>query len=63
MSDTIVGNPELEQSEDLPAPISLIDTGEKIRRTLPVLREMVGEGLVAMTDVETLHHTSSEGKY
>ena len=44
MSGTIVGNPELEQSEDLPAPISLIGAGEKIRRALPVLREMIGEG-------------------
>jgi PII-like signaling protein len=41
---------------------SLIDTEEKIRRALPALREMVSEGLVAMTDVEVLHHTSGEGK-
>jgi hypothetical protein len=46
----------------LPAPISLIDTEEKIRRALPALREMVSEGLTAMTDVEVLHHTSGEGK-
>jgi uncharacterized protein len=47
-------------SEDLPAPISVIDTEEKIRRALPMLREMIGEGLVAMTDVEVLHHISGE---
>jgi PII-like signaling protein len=44
----------------LPAPISLIDTEEKIRRALPVLREMIGEGLVAITDVEVLHHISGK---
>src|SRR5262245_47323235 len=49
-------------SEDLPEPISLIDTEKKIRRALAALREMVREGLVAMTDMEVLHHTSAEGK-
>jgi uncharacterized protein len=49
-------------SEDLPVTISLIDTEEKIRRALPALREMVSEGLVAMADVEVIHHTSGEGK-
>lgn len=48
-------------SEDLPVTISVIDTEEKVRRALPVLREMVSEGLVAMTDVEVLHHTSGRG--
>jgi PII-like signaling protein len=42
--------------------MSVIDTEEKIRRALPALREMVSEGLVAMTDVEVLHHTSGEGR-
>ena len=41
---------------------SLIDTEEKIRRALPALREMVSEGLVAMTDVDVFHHTSGEEK-
>jgi PII-like signaling protein len=51
-------------SEDLPVTISVIDTEGKIRRALPVLREMISEGLVAMTDVEVLHHISGkwEGK-
>ena len=43
---------------NLPIIISVIDTEEKIRRALPALREMISEGLVAMTDVEVLHHTS-----
>jgi uncharacterized protein len=44
-------------SEDLPVMISVIDTEEKIRRVLPVLREMVSEGLMAMTDVEVVHQS------
>jgi PII-like signaling protein len=47
-------------SEDLPVTISVIDTEEKIRRALPALQEMVTEGLVAMTDVEVLHHISGK---
>lgn len=47
-------------SEDLPVTISVIDTEEKIRRALPALKEMVSEGLVAMTDVEVLHHISGK---
>jgi len=49
-------------SEDLPVTISVIDTEEKIRRALPALRDMVSEGLVAMTDVEVIHHTSGRMK-
>src|SRR6185369_13074439 len=45
-------------SEDLPVMISVIDTEEKIRRALPVLQKMIGEGLVTMADVEVLHHIS-----
>ena len=46
----------------MPVTISVIDTEEKIRRALPALRAMVSDGLVAMTDVEALRHTSGEGK-
>jgi len=46
--------------EDLPVTVSVIDTEEKIRHALPVLREMIGEGLVVMTDVEVLHHISGK---
>ena len=42
------------------SPIGVIDTEEKIRRVLPVLQEMVSEGLVAMSDVEILHHISGK---
>ena len=49
-------------SEDLPVTINVIDTEAKIRRALPALREMISEGLVAMTDVEVLQHTTGKGK-
>lgn len=39
-------------SEDLPVVITIIDMPERIERFLPILHEMVSEGLVATWDVE-----------
>ncbi|MCA1816543.1 MAG: DUF190 domain-containing protein [Acidobacteria bacterium] len=49
----------LSLSTDLPVMISVIDTEEKIRRVLPVLDEMVDEGLVVLSDVEIIKYTHS----
>jgi PII-like signaling protein len=47
-------------SKDLPIMISIIDTEEKIRSVLPVLDQMVDEGLIALSDVEIIKYTHSE---
>ena len=47
-------------SRDLPIVITIIDSEEKIRRVLPVLDEMVDEGLIALSDVEIIKYTHSE---
>lgn len=47
-------------SSDLPIMVSVIDTEEKIRKVLPVLDEMVDEGLIALSDVEIIKYTHSE---
>ncbi len=47
-------------SSDLPIMISVIDTEEKIRGVLPVLDEMVDEGLIALSDVEIIKYTHSD---
>jgi uncharacterized protein len=47
-------------SEDLPVTISVIDKEEKILEVLPVLKEMISEGLVAMTDVDVVHQSSGK---
>jgi PII-like signaling protein len=49
----------LNLSSDLPIMISVVDTEEKIRRVLPVLDEMVDEGLIALSDVEIIKYTHS----
>ncbi|HLO00884.1 MAG TPA: DUF190 domain-containing protein [Pyrinomonadaceae bacterium] len=46
-------------SSDLPIMLSVIDTEEKIRGVLPVLDEMVDEGLIALSDVEIIKYTHS----
>jgi PII-like signaling protein len=47
-------------SNDLPIMLSVIDTEEKIRDVLPVLDEMVDEGLIALSDVEIIKYTHSD---
>jgi PII-like signaling protein len=44
---------------ELPIMVSIVDTEEKIRKVLPVLDEMVGEGLIVLSDVETIKYTQS----
>jgi len=50
----------LRLSEDLPVLIEIVDTAERIREIIPVLDEMVGEGLVTMERVEVITYRSSE---
>lgn len=49
-------------STDLPIMISVIDAEEKIRKVLPVMDEMVNEGLIALSDVEIIKYTHSDRK-
>ncbi len=49
-------------SKDCPIMIAVIDTEEKIQTLLPVLDEMVTEGLIAMSDVEVIKYVHQEVK-
>ena len=44
----------LRLSEDLPVVIEIVDSEASIRRVLPALDEMVGEGLVTLEKVEVI---------
>lgn len=48
----------LQLSEDLPVMVEIVDTEEKIRAFLPVLDEMVREGLVTLERVEVIRYQS-----
>lgn len=49
----------LRLSEDLPVVIEIVDTEEQIDRVLPMLDEMVGEGMLT---VERVHVIAYRGK-
>jgi len=44
-------------SSDLPLMVCIIDAGQKIEQFLPTLEAMVGEGLIAISDVEVIRYT------
>jgi len=46
-------------SEELPILIEIVDTEERITNILPVLDEMIGEGLVTLEAVEILVYRSA----
>jgi uncharacterized protein len=51
----------LRLSEDLPVVIEIVDTEEQIARVLPLLDEMVGEGMVTLERVEIIAYRGRAG--
>src|SRR6266705_1578703 len=50
----------LRLSMDLPFVIEIVDSGEKIQRFLPVLDEMMGDGLLTMEKVKVMDYRGKE---
>ena len=50
----------LRLSEDLPVVIEIVDTPEQIDRVVPVLDEMVGEGMLTLERVQIVSYRSSD---
>jgi hypothetical protein len=48
----------LRLSEDLPVVIEVVDTEEHVERLIPLLDEMVSEGLVTMEKVRVLKYAA-----
>jgi PII-like signaling protein len=48
---------KLAMSRDAPIMISVVDAEDKIRGYLPVLDDMVQEGLVVLSDVDVIKYT------
>ena len=46
----------LRLSEDLPMIVEIVDTEEKIHELLPLLHEMVAEGLITLESVKILRY-------
>jgi PII-like signaling protein len=49
----------LRLSEDLPIVIELVDSAEKIQPILPILDEMVGDGMVTLEKVQVIAYRAS----
>jgi uncharacterized protein len=50
----------LRLSEDLPVVIEIVDSPEQIDRVVPILDEMVGEGMLTLERVQIVSYRSSE---
>ena len=50
----------LRLSEDLPIVIEIVDSAEKIGALLPVIEEMVQEGLITLENVRVLQYRSGK---
>jgi uncharacterized protein len=53
----------LSISSDAPVMVSIVDSEENIRKLIPVLDEMVDEGLIAMSDVEVIKYVHQEAAH
>lgn len=52
----------LRLSEDLPVKIEIIDVAERIEQFLPLLDEMVTEGLITVQDCEIVKYAHDPGQ-
>jgi uncharacterized protein len=60
-ASTLIHKHHLLRSSDRPIMVSVVDSEEKIKRLIPVLDEMVDEGLIAMSEVEVIRYVHQEG--
>lgn len=52
----------LRLSEDLPIRIEIVDVAERVERFLPLLDEMVTEGLITVRDCEIVKYAHAAGQ-
>jgi len=50
----------LRLSEDLPMIVEIVDSREKVENFLPLLDEMISDGLVTLEVVKVIHYKASE---
>lgn len=60
-ASTLIRRSHLLWSKDAPIMVTVIDSEDKIRSLIPALDEMVGEGLIAMSDVEVIRYVHQDG--
>ena len=50
----------LRLSEDLPIVVEVVDRADRIEHVLPIVDEMVGDGLVTVADVEIVNYRARQ---
>ena len=60
-ASTLIHKAHLLRSSDRPIMVSVVDTRENISKLLPALDQMVGDGLIAMSDVEVIKCVHQDG--
>jgi PII-like signaling protein len=60
-ASTLIHRSHLLWSSDRPIMVSVVDTEPNINKLLPVLDEMVAEGLIAISDVEVIKYVHQDG--
>lgn len=60
-ASTLIHKQHFLRSSDRPIMVSVVDTEEKIKTLIPALDEMVGEGLIAMSEVEVIRYVHQDG--
>src|SRR5271170_7342859 len=62
-ASTLIRRPHhLSFSHDAPLMVSVIDSEENIQKLLPFLDEMLGEGLIAISNVEVIKYVHQGGQ-
>ncbi len=60
-ASTLIHKAHFLRSSDRPIMVSVVDTQENINKLLPVLDQMVDEGLIAVSDVEVIKYVHQDG--
>lgn len=60
-ASTLIHKRHLLFSSDRPIMVTVIDTEEKVSQLIPVLDEMLHEGLIAISEVEVIHYVHQGG--
>ncbi len=61
-ASTRIHRRHLFTSSDLPIMVAIVDTEDKINAFLPTVEKMVGDGLIAISDVDVIRYTHREQK-
>jgi hypothetical protein len=60
-ASTLIHKAHLLRSSDRPIMVSVVDTQANVNKLLPALDQMVGDGLIAMSDVEVIKYVHQDG--